>query len=89
MKMPDIIVRQERRLCKVGDEFGYFHTWEHFSQPVGASPMIGGPPAGVMSHLYGIVEFKESVRRVDPTEIKFVRDEEHEALAAFAKYEGI
>ena len=61
----------ETRLCKVDGELGYFHTWEQYSQPIGASPMIGGPPAGVFSCLYGIVEFEDGVRRVDPTCIKF------------------
>lgn len=34
------------RLCKVGEKLGYFHTWEHYSKPLPASPLIGGEPQG-------------------------------------------
>lgn len=79
-------LRNELRLCKVKDEFGYFHCWEHFSQPVPADLTIGSPPAGVISYVSGIVEFDDSIRRVDPTEIKFC-DEEHETICAWNKYQ--
>lgn len=59
------------RLCKVDDELGYFHAWEHFSKPIGASPLIGGAPAGVFSKVFGIVEFSGGVRRIDPVNIVF------------------
>ena len=42
--------------------------------------MIGGEPAGVFSKIYGIVEFEDGIRRVDPTEIKFC-DEENAMLS--------
>ena len=61
----------ETRLCMVNGENGYFHTWEQYSRPIGASPMVGGAPAGVFNCLYGIVEFEDGVQRVDPTCIKF------------------
>lgn len=35
-------IRWENRLCKVDDKLGYFHTWEHYSRPVEASPLVGG-----------------------------------------------
>lgn len=73
-------IKQERRLCKVKEEPGYFHAWENYSKPLAASPMIGGEPAGVFSKIFGIVEFEDGVRRVDPTEIKFC-DEENEMLS--------
>lgn len=61
------------RPCKIDDRTGYFHTWEHYSKPLAASPLIGGEPAGVYSRLFGIVEFKDgSIKRVDPTEITFL-----------------
>lgn len=41
-------------------------------------------PAGVFSKIFGIVEFEDWVRRVDPTEIKFC-DEENEMLSVFNK----
>lgn len=67
------------RLCKVGDEIGYFHIWEFYSKPLEASPMIGGTPAGVFSKIFGIVEFADGVRRVDPTDICFC-DEMNDVL---------
>lgn len=65
------MVEQELRLCTVKGRVGYFHTWEHFSQPLPASPMIGGASAGVESSVLGIVEFENGVERVYPTSIKF------------------
>lgn len=72
-------IEWDTRLCEVDERIGYFHTWEQWSKPVGASPMIGGPPAGVISMVFGIVEFPEGVERVDPINIKFV-DDEHDML---------
>ena len=76
----------ETRLCKVDGELGYFHTWEQYSRPIGASPMVGGAPAGVFSQIHGIVEFEDGVRRVDPTCITFC-DEVGGALHAMNKFE--
>lgn len=76
----------ETRLCKVDGELGYFHTWEQYSRPIGASPMVGGPPAGVFSCLYGIVEFEDRIQRVDPTKIQFC-DEDHSGLCVMNKHE--
>lgn len=75
----DCITRRETRLCKVGDEYGFFHIWEQYSKPLEASPMVGGAPAGVFSKMFGIVEFANDVRRVDPTDICFC-DEDNEVL---------
>lgn len=72
-------VKHERRLCVVGDKYGYFHAWEHFSQSVEASLLVGGAPAGVFSRIYGIVEFTDGVKRVEITDIYFC-DEENEIL---------
>ena len=80
----DITAKCERRLCKVNNELGYFHCWEHYSNPVPAGLTIGSPPADVISYVSGIVEFEDGVRHVDPTEIKFC-DEEHATLCAFNK----
>ena len=66
-----IEVKHETRLCKVGDKYGYFHTWEQYSVPVPESPLIGGAPAGVIAQVFGIVEFADRVRRVQPYEIIF------------------
>lgn len=72
-------VSWETRMCKVGEETGYFHTWEHFSELLEASPFMGGHPAGVVSKVFGIVEFPNGIRRVNPTDIHFC-DEENAAL---------
>lgn len=64
-------IRHETRLCQVDGELGYFHTWEHWSNVVDSSPLRGGHPGGQVGQVYGIVEFKDSVRRVDPSKIKF------------------
>lgn len=63
----EMVVKQERRLCKVKEEPGYFHTWEHYTNCSG------------QSGVYGLVEFEDGVRRVEPTCIKFC-DEENENL---------
>lgn len=76
----NMTIKHQTRLCVVNDEVGYFHVWEHYSKPLPASPMVGGQPAGVYSHVFGIVEFKDGVRRVDPTDITF-RDEENSFLS--------
>lgn len=72
-------IEWETRLCEVNGELGYFHCWEHYSKPVPASIMAGGPPAGVISRVYGIVEFKDRVGRVEPHHIKFC-DEQNAVL---------
>lgn len=63
------------RECMVKGEKGYFHMWEQYSKPLAASPLIGGEPAGVYSQVFGIVEFKDGVRRVEPYQIKFIDTE--------------
>lgn len=78
-KFSDFKIKWGTRICEVGDRIGYFHTWEQWSKPVGESPLVGGPPAGVISMLFGIVEFPEGIERVDPTDIKFV-DDKHDIL---------
>lgn len=65
----------EKRPCAVNGEKGYFHLWEHYSRPVDASPLIGGAPAGIISCVFGIVEFPDGIRRVEPTSIIFTDKE--------------
>ena len=81
----DIKVCWETRLCEVDGRPGYFHTWEQFSKPVEASPLIGGPPAGVIAQVFGIVEFSDGVERVKPYKIKF-SDEENQSLREYEKW---
>lgn len=68
----EMVFKQERRLCTVRDVHGYFHTWEHYTTSYG------------QSGVYGLVEFADGVRRVDPMLIKFC-DEENEMLSVFNK----
>ncbi len=84
----EMAIKQERRLCTVKGETGYFHTWEQYSKPIEPSPMVGGHPGGVVSYILGIVEFEDGIRRVDPTEIKFC-DEEHDMLSVLNKREEL
>lgn len=80
-------VKFELRLCKVGDEVGYFHTWEHYTSPTetisqdipSLSPYIFG-----QGKVYGVVEFSNRVARVDPERIKFC-DEQNAFLNAIQK----
>lgn len=55
------------------------------SNVIDASPLRGGHPAGQIGQVYGIVEFKDGVRRVDPVSIKFC-DEENAHLCALVKH---
>ena len=83
----DIEVKRKTRLCKVGDRHGYFHTWEQYSAPIPESPLIGGAPAGVIAQVFGIVEFADGVRRVQPYEIVFF-DEQSRCLAQLDEIHG-
>lgn len=78
-------IRWETRLCEVDGELGYFHCWEHWSNVIDASPLRGGHPGGQIGQVYGIVEFKDGVRRIDPAKIKFC-DDENAILAEMEKH---
>lgn len=78
-KYTDIKIYLRTRPCLVNGEYGHFHVWEQWSEPVGESLLVGGPPAGVIQRVFGIVEFPDGIRRIDPVLIKFV-DQEHADL---------
>ena len=82
MKM-NMRINWETRLCKVDGKLGYFHCFEQWANVIGESPLIGGHSAGQISQVYGIVEFEDGVKRVNPTRIKFV-DHEHQMLYTLA-----
>ena len=82
MAVLDMKIEWKTRLCEVDGELGYFYTWEQWSNVVDASPLRGGHPGGQVSQVYGIVEFKNGVRRVDPVKIKFC-DETNAILKDF------
>ena len=71
-------IQQERRLCEVDDQLGYFHCWESYADVIAPSLMQSGHPGGQYSRVFAIVEFAEGVKRVDPTEVKFVDDKNQE-----------
>lgn len=81
----DINANLPTRLCEVGGELGFFRLWEQWANVIDASPLRGGHPAGQIGQVYAIVEFKDGVRRVDPTKIKFC-DEENAGLCALVKH---
>lgn len=82
----DITISWNGRLCKVRDEYGYFQTWEYYAEPIREELFIGGAPAGMFSRVYGIVEFKDRVERVNPIDISF-QDEENMSLWSYNKKE--
>lgn len=80
MSSTEMTIKYEKRLCEVDEKLCYFHMWENYSQPVEASILIGGAPAGIVSFVSGIVEYPDgSIKKVPPTSIVFV-DEENEML---------
>lgn len=81
----EIPINWRTRDCLVDDRPGYFHCWEQYSQPVAASLLIGGEPAGVIAQVFGIVEFSDGVERVQPYKIKFT-DEKHANLVEYEKW---
>lgn len=83
----DIYVKKELRLCKVAEEFGYFHCWEQYSDVLKPGLTIGSAPGGQYSRVFGIVEFPDRVARIEPSEINFM-DEEHSVLVYMNKGEN-
>lgn len=83
----NLTISFETRLCEVNGVLGYFHNWEHYSRPLEASPLVGGAPAGLYSQVFGIVEFPDGVKRVEPYKIKFC-DEQSAILAEMNKRKG-
>ena len=67
------------RLCEVSyRQLGYFHGWTNgITKPI-----------GVVSNVFGIVEFEDRVELVKPEEIRFV-DETHAMLVGFGKHANI
>ena len=84
-KFGDIEIKYETRECIVNGKPGYFHCWEHWANVVDVSPLRGGHPGGQIGQVYGIVEFSDGVKRVEPVKIKFT-DEENARLDVIEKY---
>ena len=84
----DITVKKELRLCKVGEEFGYFHCWEQYGDVIFPGLMVGSNPGGQYSRVFGIVEFDDRVTRIEPSKIQFI-DKAHDYLRAYSEmYDG-
>lgn len=73
----DKIERHSLRLCKVGEKYGWFHTWEHY-RPVSPEfkPSVDGCYAELhmnyIGEIYGIVEFADGIiKRIEPCDISF------------------
>lgn len=81
----EIPIKYQTRGCTVDGRPGYFHTWEQYSQVVPPSPLLGGHPGGTIAQVFGIVEFSDGVKRVEPYEIKFT-DEESANLNALERF---
>lgn len=83
----DCEIGWKTRLCEVNGELGQFHIWEQWPNVVDASPLRGGHPGGQIGQVYGIVEFKDGVRRVDPSKIRF-KDEINDTLHMMTEHGG-
>ena len=76
--MASINYETKLRPCLVGTKTGLkekalFHCWEHYSQVLEPSPMVGGHLGGTISTVYAIVELENgSITRVDPIYIQVV-----------------
>ena len=75
----NIEITYKTRKCQVNDRVGYFHLWEQHADVITPGLTIGSHPGGQYARVFGIVEFPDGVKRVDPSKIKFI-DEESEVL---------
>lgn len=83
----DIMIKKELRLCKVGEEVGYFHCWEQYGDIIFPGLTVGSNPGGQYSRVFGIVEFDDRVMRIEPSKIKFV-DETNNFLSVYSKMDA-
>lgn len=68
-----ITVRNSQyRPCVVDGRKALFHTWEHWSEIIPPSPMVGGHAGGVIQGGCGIVEYEDGqIEKVYPQQIRF------------------
>ena len=78
------MIKFETRGCEVDGRPGYFHCWEQWAKVVDASPLRSGHQGGQIGQVFGIVEFSDGVKRVDPIKIHFT-DEENAILNVIEK----
>lgn len=75
----EIEIKHKTRLCKVNGKYGIFHLWEEqYTRPIIDEVRL--IPSEIGSQVFGIVEFADCVRRVQPDEIIFC-DEQSDYLA--------
>ena len=77
------------RLCEVScHQLGYFHCWTNADKVQALIENGTTKQIGVVSSVFGIVEFEDRVELVKPEEIHFV-DETHAMLVGFGKHANI
>lgn len=82
----EIEIKHETRLCKVNGEYGIFHLWEEqYTRPI--SDELSFIPTGIGSQVFGIVEFADCVKRVQPDKIIFC-DEQSDYLTLLNEIHG-
>lgn len=78
-EIAEIKIKHETRLCKVNGEYGIFHLWEEqYTRPI--SDELSFIPIGIYTQVFGIVEFADCVKRVQPDKIIFC-DEQSDYLS--------
>ena len=70
-KMNNPGIWYEPRICMVDGRPGYFHCWEQYCGVISPGLTVGSHPGGQFARVFGIVEFKEGMERVDIHKIKF------------------
>lgn len=55
----DITIRPELRECTVNGKPGYFHCWEHYSNPI--EPEVVGRPRTVILSTFDPIDFKKEI----------------------------
>lgn len=75
---------QGLRLCEAYFNLGYFHRWENVSRVELIIENGISKPIGVVSKVFGIVEFQDRVELVEPEDIRFV-DETNSMLAVLGQ----
>lgn len=77
--------KKNLRLCEVSyRQIGYFHCWTNDDRLEVFIENGTAKPIGIVSKVFGIVEFEDRVELVKPEEMRFV-DETHEMLVGFKK----
>lgn len=74
----DFTIKPERRLCMINGEYGYFHCWEYYMEPLPPTATMDGHRGGQYSCVRGVVETESGMRLVHPGAIQFVDEENHE-----------